>query len=54
MTKLDAIASFNLEHTGHVETSGDDSIPHVPVGRKLMIIPELRYLKIVRRASTEY
>ena len=45
LTKLDAIASFGLWYTGgHVETGGDDSITHVPVGKKLMIIAERGYL----------
>ena len=44
LTKLDAIASFCLWYTGgHVETGGDDSITHVPVGKKLMIIAERGY-----------
>ena len=44
LTKLDAIASFGLWYTGgHVETGGDDSITHVPVGKKLMIIAERGY-----------
>ena len=35
LNKLDAIASFGLWYTGgHVETGGDDSITHVPVGKK--------------------
>ena len=34
LTKLDAIASFGLWYTGgHVETGGDKSITHVPVGK---------------------
>ena len=44
LTKLDAIASFGLWYTGgHVKTGGDDSITHVPVGKKLMIIAEHGY-----------
>ena len=37
LTKIDGICSFGKWFTaGHVETVGDDSITHVPVGKKLM------------------
>ena len=41
LTKLDGIASFGPWFTaGHIETGGDDSITHVPIGRKFMSIAE--------------
>ena len=41
LTKLDGIASFGPWFTaGHIETGGDDSITHVPIGRKFMLIAE--------------
>ena len=41
LTKLDAIAAFGKWFTGgHIETGGDDSVTHVPLGKKLMIIAE--------------
>ena len=39
LTKIDGICSIGIWFTaGHVETGGDDSITHVPVGKKLMVI----------------
>ena len=39
LTKIDGICSIGKWFTaGHVETGGDDSITHVPVGKKLMVI----------------
>ena len=39
ITKLDGIIAFgNWFTAGHIETGGDDSITHTPVGRKLMLI----------------
>ena len=39
ITKLDGIIAFgNWVTAGHIETGGDDSITHTPVGRKLMVI----------------
>ena len=39
LNKLDAIASFGPWFTsGHIETGGDDSITHGPVGNKNMLI----------------
>ena len=39
LTKIDGICPFGKWFTaGHVETGGDDSITHVPVGKNLMII----------------
>ena len=39
LTKIDGICSFGKWFTaGHVEPGGDDSITHVPVGKKLMVI----------------
>ena len=41
LTKIDGIASFGPWFTaGHIETGGDDSITHVPIGRKFMLIAE--------------
>ena len=38
VTKLDAIASFGRWYTeGHVETGGDDSITHMPVGKHAIV-----------------
>ena len=39
LTKFDGIMSFGHGFTGgHIETRGDDSITHVPVGKKIMLI----------------
>ena len=39
LSKLDAIASYVPWYsTVYRETGGDDSVTHVPVGRKLMLI----------------
>ena len=39
ITKLDGNIAFgNWFTAGHIETGGDDSITHTPVGRKLMLI----------------
>ena len=39
LTKLDGIFSFGNWYTaGHIETGGDDSITHVPLGKKFMLI----------------
>ena len=39
LTKLDGIIAYGPWFTsGHIETGGDDSITHVPIGRKLMVI----------------
>ena len=39
LTNLDGIMSFGPRFTGgHIETGGDDSITHVPVGKKVMLI----------------
>ena len=39
VTKLDGIVAFGPWFTaGHIEAGGDDSITHVPIGRKLMVI----------------
>ena len=41
LTKVDAIASFVIWYTGaHIETGGDDSITHYPIGKKMMIFAE--------------
>ena len=41
LAKVDGIASFGPWFTaGHIETGGDDSITHVPIGRKFMLIAE--------------
>ena len=38
-TKVDGTCSFGKWFiAGHVETGGDDSVTHVPVGKKLMVI----------------
>ena len=46
LTKLDGIMSFGPWFTGsHIETGGDDSITHVPVGKKSCWLQrEVRYL----------
>ena len=39
LTKLDGIIAYGPWFTsGHIETGGDDSNTHVPIGRKLMVI----------------